>query len=367
MASIVVAVAFTLYRLLFFEGPFLPPEPLNGKPIVDLHAHVAGLGAKGSGCFVSDEMRNSYKFEIYLSAFDVSRKMIEEQGDALVVRRLAERVRESEHLSAAVVLALDGVIGEDGELDREHTEIFVPNDFVGRETARFPELLFGASINPYRRDAIERLEQVAGDGAVLIKWLPAIQWIDPSDEALIPFYEKMKELDLPLLSHAGQERSFTTARDEFSDPFRLRLPLELGIRVVAAHAASTGTSEGQDNVDRLVELLDEFPNLYADISTLTQLNKLGFLRRVLQERRFDGRLLYGSDYPLIHTVLLSPWYHPLNLTLAEMRGIRRIDNPLDRDVVLKQSLGVPAAVFARSATFLGARAARPAQHSDAPF
>lgn len=35
-----------------------------------------------------------------------------------------------------------------------------------------PTLRFGASINPYRRDALELLDKAVEAGAVLMKWLP---------------------------------------------------------------------------------------------------------------------------------------------------------------------------------------------------
>ena len=41
--------------------------------------------------------------------------------------------------------------------------------------------------------------------------------IDPSDAKIRPFYERMKELGIPLLTHTGQERSFTSARDELAE------------------------------------------------------------------------------------------------------------------------------------------------------
>ncbi|MCK7472260.1 MAG: hypothetical protein MZU95_17000 [Desulfomicrobium escambiense] len=65
--------------------------------------------------------------------------------------------------------------------------MYLPNEFVAGEVRRHPNLLFGASINPLRRDALRRLEQVADDGAVLLKWLPPIQHIDPADRRLVPF------------------------------------------------------------------------------------------------------------------------------------------------------------------------------------
>ena len=77
------------------------------------------------------------------------------------------------------------------------------------------------------------------------KWLPPIQHIDPANQRLVPFYLRLKELGLPLLSHTGSEHSFTRARNELGDPERLRLPLSLGVTVIAAHAAGSGRNQGK--------------------------------------------------------------------------------------------------------------------------
>ena len=267
--------------------------------------------------------------------------------------RLAKRVAESERVGAAIILAMDGVIGDNGKLARDRTEFFIPNEYVAKETAKYPNLFFGASINPRRPDALERLQWAKVNGARLVKWLPSIQFIDPSDKSFEPFYRKLVELDLPLLTHAGQERSFTHARDELADPVRLKLPLDLGVKVIVAHAASTGQNEGEEDIDRLIGMLEAYPNLYSDISSMTQINKPGYLEKALSESRFKGKLLYGSDFPLINTAAVSPWYFPLNLSREQMQNISAIENPWDRDVVLKEALGVPAKIFAKPAEFFG--------------
>ena len=188
---------------------------------------------------------------------------------------------------------------------------------------------------------------------MLVKWLPSIQLVDPSDEAHLPYYEKLVELGLPLLCHTGDERSFTAAEDELADPSRLEQALRAGVTVIAAHAATTGENEGRRNYDRLLEMIHEYPRLYADLSALTQINRLGHLDRVLEEEALRSRLLYGSDYPLISTLLVSAAYFPLHLKVEEIREIGAEENTFDRDVMLKQALGVPAEVFARTAQVLG--------------
>ena len=338
-------------RLLFFKGPVLPPASLPATPIIDMHIHIAGLGHGGSGCFISDELKKGYKFAYYLSAFGVSEQEIKRKGDQYLIEKVAKTVASSRHVQGAIVLAMDGVIDKHGKLDRTRTQFYIPNEFLAQQTQKHPSLYFGASINPYRPDALQRLEKVKAQGAKLIKWIPNIQLIDPADKRLIPFYRKMKALNLPLLSHAGQERSFATANDLYGDPRRLELPLSLGVTVIAAHMATTGKTEGEDNYQRSLELFERYPNLYSDISSLTQINKLGYLEKSLTEPAIKGRLLYGSDYPLTNMILVSAYNFPLQLSLSQMLKIQRIENPWDRDIALKQALGVPTEIFARSAHF----------------
>ena len=324
----------------------------EAEGFVDLHAHAAGIGAGDSGVFIGRAMRDGFRFPIYLRAFGVTRDVLETGGDRVVIDRIAAHVAASERVDRAVVLALDGIIGADGKLDREATQVYVPNDFVARETSRHAELCFGASVNPHRHDALERLAGVRDAGAVLVKWIPNIMGIDPADEAIRPFYERLVALGLPLLTHAGQERSFASAIDAYGDPLRLELPLEMGVTVIAAHIATTGKSAGENNFERLLPLFERYPNLYADISSLTQINKLGYLSRALKVPGLTERLVYGTDWPLQFFPLVSPYYHLNHIGLAEARSAAALDNPWDRDVALKEALHVPRHVFARSAALL---------------
>lgn len=338
--------------LLFSAGPYRPVEALP-PDIVDMHCHIAGIGAGGSGCFVSPGLRDSWRFRIYLWAYGLSQSELEKEGDNLLADRVAGLLAQSRLVKKAVVLALDGAVDKDGMLDRDRTEVYVPNEFVAAAAARHGNLLFGASVNPYRKDALERLTRVKAQGAVLVKWIPSIMEVDPADPRLKPFYLKLVELNLPLLTHAGEERSFSSASDGFCDPDRLRLPLRLGVTVIAAHIASTGRYQGERSTDRLARLMLEYPNLYSDISSLTQINKHSYLKEALTRPEFKGRLFYGSDFPLINTALVSPWYYALRLSPKQLLMISRTKNPWDADVLLKHSLGTPADIFSRSGQMPG--------------
>ena len=351
--AIITIILLLIVREFLFSGSYLPLDKPYTKLIFDMHCHTAGIGAGESGCFVSKELKNNFRFKVYLKAFGVTLPEVETKGDQILMKRLADRLEESTRVGAAIILAMDGVIDDQGNLDRERTEFFVPNEYVSKEVSKYPNLYFGASVNPNRTDALDRLQWAKDNGALLVKWLPSIQYIDPGNKSFEPFYRKLIELDLPLLTHAGQERSFTHSRDELADPVRLNLPLDLGVKVIVAHAASTGKNEGQEDIDRLIGMLESYPNLYSDISSMTQINKPGYLRQALKEKRFEGKLLYGSDFPLINTAAVSPWYFPLNLTREQMQSISSIKNPWDRDIELKEALGVPFQIFSKPAEFFG--------------
>lgn len=359
--AIATAIAITFAIALPVSGESkdaVAKITLDGK-ILDCHVHTAGLGQKGSGCFISKPLRDSYKFPLYLKAFGVTEEELLQQGDAIVMERISARLAGSRTVGAAVILAMDGVVGADGMLDSARTQMFIPDSFVAAETSRHANLRFGASVNPRRKDAVERLKKAKAGGALLVKWIPSIMDIDPADSVHIPFYLAMKELGLPLLTHTGTENSFLEAKDSLCDPFRLELPLGLGLTVIAAHVGTPGKSKGQDNMERALIMMSRHPNLYADISSLTQLNKLGYMSRVLPRAEIKGRLIYGTDFPLIETLLVSPWYYTFRAPFSRLRQAARETNPWDRDVALKRALGVPEDVFAKSALLLEPRAPGP--------
>ena len=340
------------------RGAYRPVEPLPEAGITDMHCHVNGIGAGGSGCFISDELRNNWRFPLYLEGFGICEKELEEKGDGLVVERLSQLLAQSKFVKKAVVLAMDGVVS-DGLLDTYRTEVYVPNEFVAEAVKRYSNLLFGASVNPYRKDWRARLDWADANDAVFVKWIPSIMNIDPSDPNLISFYDKLAELQLPLLSHAGEDQSVPAANDELCDPEKLRLPLSRGVKVIASHIASTGRYQGEESSTKLLRMMKDYPNLYSDISSLTQLNKLGYMEEALTCKDFSGKLHYGSDFPLINMRLpwislrlVSPRYYFVRLTGEQRRDISSLANPWDVDVKIKQALGTPTDVFARSQELL---------------
>jgi predicted TIM-barrel fold metal-dependent hydrolase len=327
----------------------LPPE--LRRTALDVHVHVLGVGSGNSGCWMHDEMRSSIQVRAGLWSYRLS--LDQPDLDAALVTYLRTRMERAGFLKQAVILAQDYVLTAQGEIDRARTPFYTPNDYIAILCRRHPEFLFGASIHPYRPEALEFLSRVAEDGAVLVKWIPNVHAIDLTDPRCRSFYRRMAELKMALLVHVGDEQAMFIAGQEYGDPRRLTAALEEGVTVIAAHVASLGEREGKPNFDWLVEMLPPWPNLYADTSALALLTRWRTLLRVAERADLHGRLVHGSDFPLppastyfLGRIPLSKWWH------AWTR-----ENPLQRDFLLKRALGLPAEIFTRGYDILAPRLA----------
>lgn len=343
--------------LILLVGVYLltPQVSLDIAPpsqrYLDAHAGFVGIGAGGSGCFVAKDLRNSYRFRLYLRAFGVSLKDLTEQGDELVARRLNSRLAGSRFVQNAVVLSRDGVV-TDGRMDREKTRMFVPNEFVARMARKYVHLEYGASVHPDRADWRPRLVQAANDGAVLVHWVPAAMNIDPSDLRYVPYFRTLVELHLPLLVQLGDGGWFRAADATLGDPRKLALPLTEGVDVIATGLAGGGDYDGESTYRRVLEMARQYPNLYLDTAGLTRFNRVGYLDDALKEPGLRDRMLYGSDWPMLFFPLTSSFYHWPDIDLAHAKTIQNITNTWDRDVALKSALGLPDSAFQRSAKLL---------------
>lgn len=336
---------------------------LEPSRVLDAHVHIVGLGAGGTGCYVNPRMTSylspvSYlKFSIYRTASGVDD---DERGDAQYIERLLTLARSAPH-GRALIFAFDQAHDEHGKPDPERTEFHVPNEYVLELARRHPDVFVPcASIHPYRPDAVEALEAAVEGGAVAVKWLPNAMWLDPSSPRCDPFYRKLAELQVPLISHAGEEKAVHAEEAQrFGNPLHLRRPLDHGVKVVIAHCASlgenpdldAGAKKGEepwvDNFDLFLRLMGEKRYqglLFGELSALPQVNRVGRpLSELLAREELHGRLINGSDYPLpaINVLMQTRALESKGfITAQERAALNEIDqhNPLLFDFVLKRTV-----------------------------
>jgi predicted TIM-barrel fold metal-dependent hydrolase len=298
---------------------------------LDVHAHLAAEPPHGE---LSQRFRKSLVFR-YL-------RRTEARGPdpaAALKARLVE--------AAATLRVLDGVVVL--ALDRPHSEVglplapdlFVPNQTVAALCRESPRLRLGASVHPYRADALEALDEAVALGAVLLKWLPNAQRIDPASPRCRAFYRRLKELGLPLLSHTGDEHTLPAPAQNFGDIRRLVPALEAGVTVMAGHAGTGGAAKPPE----IVALVEQHPRLFLECSALWTPHRFTAMQALLAVPSVREQWVYGSDWPV---PIFWPW--TWRHSSAALRAARSIANPFDRRAAAALALGVPEAAFTRSAS-----------------
>ena len=334
---------------------------LDPKRVLDAHVHLVGVGAGGTGCEVGPRLQSwahpfeRLKFSLYLRASGVDDL---ESADQQYLSRLDALLEAAPKHGRCLLFAFDHAHDDAGQVLRASSEFFTPNDYVLSVAAERPDRFVAcASIHPYRADAVDELERVVARGAHAIKWLPNAMNIDPSSARCDAFYDALARLQVPLISHAGEEKA-VHAEDaqRLGNPLHLRRALERGVTVVVAHCASLGMNPDLDagpgapwvdNFALWLRLMDDprwAGRLFGDVSAVIQANRAATaLKTLLERRELQARLINGSDYPLpgINALVRTSRLVELGfLSEAERSVLNEIDrhDPLLFDFVTKRTL-----------------------------
>ena len=337
-------------------------DDIDPARLVDFHTHVIAIGTSVKDAFINSKMRSGinlerFKFLIYASAADVKNL---DNADQEYLTRLVRLARSTKRQGKYRILAFDKHYKPDGTVDLTKTTMYVPNDYVVELARQYADVFLPViSLHPYRPDAIDELDRWGKAGVKYIKWLPNAMGMDPANKAIEPFYRKMKEHNMILLSHSGEEQAVEAAEDqELGNPLRLRKPLDMGIRVIIAHAASLGSCADLDSggdkkancFDLFLRLMDEAKYrglLFGEVSAMLQFNRMpGPFSTLLKRQDLHPRLVNGSDYPLpaINALIRTRSLASDGFITGEERtALNEIYdyNPLLFDFVLKRTMRHP--------------------------
>jgi hypothetical protein len=311
----------------------------TARGAIDAHVHLAGNGKGGMDCW--QRRRWTMKPFLQAGARDIGLEcgFDDPRFDQLYLDQLLRWVSQSS-LEAAVLLACDWVRDDQGVVRKDLSDLFVSNDEVLAAVQRSPKLLAGVSVHPARPDALDELDRLAAAGAVLLKLLPCVQNVDCNSMRYKPFWTKLAGLGLPLLAHTGGEFFVRSCRNDLKSPICLRLPLECGVTVIAAHCGTRALPWDGDCFHAFLRMRKDFQNLFGDLSALSHITHLKSLERLREE---PERLLHGTDYPVV-TAVFPSWLKGW-IEKETMQRLRAIRNPLEKKIELTRALRFPERVF----------------------
>lgn len=294
---------------------------ISPHDVIDIHVHLGGP---------AEENNANYFWSHYFE------KSVTHDGIKLVTRIsgrhlsglrylsvLYHQIKTSRYVDKVVLLALDMVYSLRGKAVPKDTHIYTSNQYVAHLALMYPEFLFGCSVHPYDPLALERLWHCVNHGAVLCKWIPSSQAIDPTHPLSQRFYKALAVLDLPLLLHVGPEEAVPSAIDEKKTLLynsaageygrepgdAISMALGEGVRVIVAHCAvPLGSLLDKNHLywesvfDKLLKRVTADIakiTLYADTSAFCLPGRFKYVERIIPfAMDMPHRFLLGSDYPL---------------------------------------------------------------------
>lgn len=331
---------------------------LDTTQLVDYHAHYFGYGVDPKENVFLNPTLLDWRHPVQYGRFIVFKRALglklgnkpAQEITAEILNKLLEMLNtfvdgEGNKIPIRVcLLAFDKAYRDDGTMDLDQTEMYASNEIVFEIASQYPQDFIPViSVHPYRPDAIDELKRCYQKGARMVKWLPNVMGIDPSSDKCDSFYAFLRDHHMTLLSHTGMELSLrTSGRQSFGNPLLLCKPLEMGVKVIAAHCAALG----RKNFYQWVQLMHRYDNLYGDISSIISIPMMGKIRKLLELREFHHRLVNGTDWPLptlgftVSTLAMQLMGH---ITKDERKALNEIYtfNPLLFDFALKRVIKHP--------------------------
>lgn len=249
------------------------------RKVVDFHAHafhdkIAEKAAQNLNEYYGIPLAGNGRFQVVLDS------MRENRIDKLVVHATATKPKQVEPI----------------------------NDYVASLIA--PDIIGFGTLHRDYEGYVAELSRIRALGLRGIKLHPVFQGFKIDDAAMLPVYECIAALGLPILMHMGDKNC------DNATPWRLASVLDKvpGLTVIAPHLG--GYAEWEDAKKYILGR----ENVYLDTSSAIRFMEPEQARDIIRAHGAD-RVLFGTDYPLaLHKEELE-LFDRLGLDEEEAEGI----------------------------------------------
>ena len=301
---------------------------------VDIHTHL--LSPEVS----FDRLFDRFAVYFFAKNLGVDPAQLKNNPWETYVAAIAAAVKQSQHIEKTCLFGVDSRVDKKGRQQHRDKTVCAMNQDVLDVANRYPDQFIPfLSVNPQRPNALDLIDKYSGLGFSGAKFLQNYWGVDLNNPDFIPYYEKLRDRKLPLIVHIGSEITIDSDK-RYEGSNMLDLPLACGVTVIAAHMGlgqfqhklfpwrnlSRNPAWFDADYFRILELMEQHNNLYADISAMLIPLRARALEHLSKQTQIHHKLLFGTDYPVPFIIRMNT--HGLNN--SSKRNLTRITNPFDR-------------------------------------
>jgi predicted TIM-barrel fold metal-dependent hydrolase len=300
--------------------------------MVDIHAHL--LNPEVSFSRFYDKLALTF----FAKKLGMDAKALIKNPYKTYTEGIIKNIRESKYLSKSVLFGVDAKVDKRGRAIHKDITVCADNEALYQLYHDNQDIIIPFfSINPLRPNALDLIDKYSELGFVGAKFLQNYWNVDTREKQFIPYFEKLKEKNIPLIIHIGSESSVHSHKACESIEM-LYQPLEIGVDVIAAHMAlsytplkifqalSQNPKHFNHEYHQLLEMLHLHDNLYADLSAMLTPVRAKVLRHLSKEEEIHHKLLFGTDFPVPFTTIFNSY----DLPFKERLILSKVTNPHDR-------------------------------------
>lgn len=256
---------------------------------------------------------------------------------------LERNIRSSQYIEKIVLLPVDGKYNNKGVfLEKDNTVCSSTEDILNTYEKNKDIFVPFLSINPNREDALDKLDEYIEKGCKGVKFLQNYWDIDINDSKYIPYFEKVKSYDLPIIVHTGSEYA-VSSNSMYEKVEVINQAVEIGCKVVIAHMGVSMFMEKNhlkfhnnfsynkmcEDYYKTINYLEKNDNVYTDLSAIISIFRSKIIKDLAEnQKHLHNKLLFATDFPVPFSILFS--HH--NLSLSKRLELEKIQNPFDRYV-----------------------------------
>jgi hypothetical protein len=258
--------------------------------IIDIHYHLMNQGWEHEKLFLSAA-------KLFAKTFgeappDAIKQMLAHFWDPTGEKAI--RFMDAVGIDRCTILVTDWGLG----VGEPEVPIEEQNKVCAQVAKRYPDRLIPfAGIDPRRKNAIELLKRCVEEwGMKGLKFHPDVGFF-PDDRAFYPFYEKVSEYRIPILSHTGP--MFGCLKSKYTQPVYLDAILAdfPEINIIAAHMGFCWWPE-------MTTIASVKPSLYGCLTGWQMEAQKDYVKfcqtlRSMMDRMGYDRILFGTDGPFV--------------------------------------------------------------------